>query len=217
MGSKKIIIIISAIAIVFVTYSFFSDQKTVKNSEKTSPPVVEKINYAQSLDSLDDPFLGDKDAQLVLVEFADFECHYCRQEFSVIRELANMYPQIKIIFRDLPLVSIHDNALSAAIAANCAHQQGKFWQYHDQLYLNQEQLGVDFYNIIASRVGLDINVFNQCQEDNNVKEEIIRDVEDAKKMTVEGTPTFFLNGKKISGVISLEVWQKIINTALSVN
>ncbi len=214
MRLKKLLIILILFFLGFITYVYLSNQQADNNDKESLPLAVEKINYAQSTDSAGDPFLGDKDAKLVLVEFADFECPYCRQEFSIIREVANLYPQIKIIFRDLPLISIHENALSAAIAANCAHQQGKFWQYHDQLFLNQEQLGDELYNKVAVRSGLNVEIFNQCQKDNAVKEEIIRDVEDAKKMNVEGTPTFFLNGKKISGVISLDVWQKIINTAL---
>lgn len=215
MSVKKIIFSLLIVVVSgFVVYSIFND-KSANENQKDSMVVENKTNYAQSIDSLDDPFLGDTNAKIVLVEFADFECPYCQQEFSTIRELANLFPQIKIIFRDLPLVSIHNNALSAAVAANCAHKQNKFWAFHDQLFINQNQLSENLYNNIATRLGLDEIAFKQCLANDLVKDEISKDANDANKMAVKGTPTFFLNGKMISGVITLEVWQQIINAALS--
>ena len=186
-----------------------------KKETVSGPAVVEVKNYAQSIDSLDDPFLGDKDSKIVIVEFADFECPYCQQEFSIIREVSNLYPQIKIIFRDLPLVDIHKNALPAAIAASCANKQEKFWQFHDQLYINQGSLSSSTYQQIARSVGLNMDKFSSCITDSSIKDEVIKDAVDANNMGVQGTPTFFINGKKIAGVVTLDMWKNIINMALA--
>jgi protein-disulfide isomerase len=175
----------------------------------------QRSNFAISVNSQDDPYLGPEIAGVTVVEFADFACQYCREEFSIIRELAVLYPQVKFIFRDLPLVNIHENALPAAIAANCAGKQNKFWAFHDQLYLNQDQLGQDLYQQIAKNINLDFNQWQLCLTNPAIRQEISADINDAAQLGAIGTPTFVINGKVFSGVVSLIDWQKIINLALA--
>lgn len=189
----------------FVVYKKIENQK---NSEQQVS--IDKIDYSLSVNSQDDPYLGPNDAKVTIVQFADFECPYCRQEFLTIRELAKLYPQIKIIFRDLPLTDIHANALTATVAANCAAKQNKFWDFHDQLYLNQEKISPSYYQQIASTLNLNLQDFNKCLVDKEIVKEISLDISDAVLMNVEGTPTFFINGERIAGVISLDQWKKIL-------
>lgn len=212
--NKKTIIILITLVVVISGFVIFKKNQTVDNVNQTA---IEKIDQSLSANSQDDPFLGAKDAKVTIVQFADFECPYCRQEFLIIRELAKLYPQVKIIFRDLPLTNIHEQALSSAVAANCANKQNKFWDFHDQLFLNQEKFSHDYYQQIAKMLNLNMTEFNSCLVDKKIVEEISLDVNDAVLMGVKGTPTFFINGKRLAGVVSLENWKTILTIALSAN
>jgi protein-disulfide isomerase len=173
------------------------------------PPERPKEKLALSAE--DDPSFGPKEAPIQIIEFSDFECPYSRDFAFSLRELMIKYPnRFNFIFRDFPLVEIHPNSFRAAEAANCAAEQGKFWPMHDKLFQNQERLSDLDLKLYALQIGLDMVKFNQCFDGHKYKEEIEIDLADGKAAGVIGTPTFFINGVKVEGVIPKEGLEKII-------
>jgi protein-disulfide isomerase len=165
----------------------------------------------------DDPSLGPDNAPVTIVEFSDFECPYCRQwQQEVWPQIEAAYNgKVRLIFRDFPLTQIHTNAMSAAIAANCAAEQNKYWEYHDLLYKGDIELSSLAYEAFATQLNMDINSFKQCQQRPDIQTEIQQDLEFAEMIGVEGTPTFFINGYRLVGAQPFEEFQKVINNILS--
>ncbi|MBI2552057.1 DsbA family protein [Candidatus Uhrbacteria bacterium] len=176
------------------------------------PPSDPKENLAY--DAKDDPAFGNPAAPLQIVEFADFECPYSRDESAIVRELQARFPEkIYFIYRDFPLEDIHPHAFRASEAANCAQDQGKFWAMHDKLYQNAQRLSDLDLKTYALEIGLNIVKFNACFDSRKYKEEIEGDRADGIAAGVVGTPTFFINGQKVEGAIPMPVWEQIISRA----
>jgi protein-disulfide isomerase len=117
------------------------------------------------------------------------------------------------VFRDFPLEAIHSNAFRAAEAANCAGEQGKYWEMHDLLFENQDQLDITNLKEYAARLRIDVSQFEGCLASGKYADEIRHDIEDGKKYYVEGTPTFFVNGHRLAGP-SLDQLQQTIDSVL---
>lgn len=165
----------------------------------------------------DDPYKGSVDAKIVIVEFSDFQCPFCLQSFPIVKQVISKYgDQIKFIYRDLPNSSIHPEAQIAAEAGECAHAQGKFWEMHDQIFINQNNLTSDALKGYAQGIGLDTNLFNTCLDEGTYTAEVGEDYSDAIRAGVTGTPTFFINDKRIDGVISFEAFEAIIDQLVAI-
>jgi protein-disulfide isomerase len=162
------------------------------------------------------PSLGAADAPITLVEFADFQCPYCRQwEQQTYQPLLAAYPgKLRIVFRDFPLTSIHPNAMPAAEAAQCANEQGKFWAYHDKLF-GGENLGDDVYKQYAQDLGLDMTRFNDCVANHKYAKAIQADSDFAVNLGVNSTPTFFINGLAVVGAQPLSAFTGVIDKELA--
>lgn len=166
--------------------------------------------------SADDPYLGSREAKVTIVEFADFACPYCRQSSFVMRSLsANYGDQIQYIFRDFPVADLYPQSLAAAQAASCANQQGKFWQYHDKLFINQTRQEETDLLRYAQELNLDLGRFRTCLADSAVEREIMADFEDGTAAGVYGTPTFFINGRRLPGSLPESYLVNIINSLLA--
>ncbi len=159
----------------------------------------------------DDPSLGPADAALTIVEFADFQCPYCGAEYQTVREIMVKYaPSVRFIYRDFPIADVHPEASKASEAGMCAHEQGKFWPYHDKLYANQSALDVASLKRYAVEVGVDVDQFNTCLDSGEYEAEVEEDLLDGLAAQVEGTPTFFFNGYKVAGLIPKAVFEEVI-------
>ena len=159
----------------------------------------------------DDASLGRKDAQVTIVEFADFQCSYSKESSFVMRELALKYPEkINYIYRDFPLSDVHSLARKAAEASECAADQGKFWEYHDKLYQNQSDLSQERLYQFAAELNLNTSFFRSCLDSGTYKDEVEKDYQDGLQAGVRGTPTFFINGSKIQGAIPKDIFEKLI-------
>lgn len=170
--------------------------------------------------SFDDPYLGNENAKVVVVEFGDFQCPFCKQAFPIVRELMNTYAdRVVFIFRDYPISDIHPDAQKAAEAAQCAWDQGanQFWAFHDRLFLNQNDLTVPFLKEHASSAGLDRTLFDQCLDSGTNTTEVASDYADGLRAGVRGTPTFFINGRRYEGPLSKSVFEQILQTELNAN
>jgi len=164
--------------------------------------------------TIDDPYKGGSKAKVVIVEFADFECPYCFQEFPIVRQIIETYgDEIKFIFRDFPIPE-HANAQKAAEAGECAHEQGKFWQMHDIMYINHDKLDVASLKSYAKQIGLDTDRFDKCLDADKYKQEVDDDFADGISAGVTGTPTFFINGQKVEGAIPLDFFKQAIDYGL---
>jgi len=149
------------------------------------------------------------------VEFSDFECPFCRQAYPVIEELVNKYPSVvRFQYRDFPIADVHANAVPAAEAAECAYAQGKFWEYHDLLFANQERLAREDLTQYAIETGLNLADFNACLDGRVKAQEVEDDFNAGVALGVGGTPTWFINGVKYEGVLSLEEFEEIIESLL---
>lgn len=146
---------------------------------------------------------GNKDAKAILVEYGDFQCPACGAIHPLIKQLESDYKdKMLFVFRHFPLRQIHANADLASRAAQSAGLQGKFWEMHDMLFENQnvwsaQPKAIDTFVSYAQKIGLDVERFKKDLDSGEVKKAVDRDYQSGVQSGVNGTPTFFLNGKKI--------------------
>ena len=163
----------------------------------------------------DEPAMGD--GRLVIVEFSDYECSFCKRMQPVIRQLQSEYQgRIKWVFKDFPL-SFHRNAMQAHISANCAGKQGKYFQYQSLLWNKAPDLKPKTLMAHAKEVGLDMNAFNSCtaDQDGTLKSEINADIEYGSSVGVNGTPALYINGRKVGGFRPYSDVKSIVESELN--
>jgi len=160
------------------------------------------------------PYMGPENAPVTIAVFDDYECGYCARMEAAFRQLLTQFPQkLKLVIKQYPLRN-HPRAREAAIAAIAAHQQGKFWEVHSQIFANQKDLSTQKLDQIAESVGLDMNQFKQDLLSQEVLSLIVRDVREGQSIGVAGTPTIFINGKHVTDR-SLQNLSKLIDQELS--
>ena len=161
---------------------------------RQGPPNVPPQPTKVSTD--DDPIKGDKNAKLTLIEFSDYQCPFCGRFFAeALPRIEKEYistGKLRYVFRDFPIESIHRDAFKAHEAANCAGEHGKYWEMHDRLFQNQNQLGVQELPKHAEAIGVNLSSFQTCLNSGKYGSEIRKDMEDGIRAGVNGTPTFFL-------------------------
>ena len=165
----------------------------------------------------DDPAIGPPDAPVLIVEFSDYQCSFCaRFALETLPQILETYEgKIKVVFRDFPLSSIHSNAQKAAEAAECADEQGKYWEYHDLLFQNQQALGVDSLKGYAQQLGLETDAFNECLDSGQYTSEVENDLAQGQSYGVTGTPTFFINGRLVRGAKPFSAFEAMIEEELA--
>jgi len=160
------------------------------------------------------PQRGPANAPITIVEFSDFQCPYCAAAVPQIDALLKDYPtQVKLIFKQFPLES-HSHAAYAAAAALAAQKQGKFWQMHDAMFANRDNLTAQNILLLAQNLGLDTKRFQSDLNSTEVRETIMRDVQDGDTAGVQGTPTIFINGQRYNGPIEVNTLKPILDAAL---
>ena len=161
------------------------------------------------------PFKGPEKAKVTIVKFEDFQCPYCKTVQPTFPELLKRYDgKVRLVHKDLPLDAIHPQARQAAEAARCAGEQGKFWEYHDKLYANSPKAGVEELKSYAKEVGLNTASFDQCFTSGKFKGLVQKDLSEGAQLGLTGTPTFFINGREISGAQPVEAFAAIIDEEL---
>lgn len=189
-------------------------------SEISPPPEEERQQTRYDIPVDDDPVLGSDKSPVTIIEFSDFQCPYCtRWHNEVFPQLIAEYgDQIRFVYRDLPLTNIHPEAFPAAEAANCANEQGSFWEYHDLLFSNgAEALNADSYISYAEILGLNIPAFSECVSTRRYADEVQADLDFALSLGIRSTPTFFINGLAIVGAQPYEVFRDVIESELARN
>jgi protein-disulfide isomerase len=160
--------------------------------------------------------LGPADAPITIVEFSDYQCPYCRRwHDEVYQPLLAAYPgKIKLVYRNLPLTTIHPDSLSAAEAAMCAGEQNAYWPYHEKLF-SSDALGNSVYVQYAQELGLDMTSFQACIDEHKYQKDIQADSDFAINLGISSTPTFFINGLAVIGAQPLAVFQQVIDKELA--
>ena len=168
---------------------------------------------AFSIATDDQPVKGTANALVTIVEFTDFECPSCAQQFPILDRIVSEFgDRVRLVVRDFPL-SQHANARKAAEAAEAAREQGKYWEYSGVLFRNQSALGIDKLKQYASELGLDRARFDASLNSGKFAEKVQRDVVDGRKLGINGTPTVYINGKRVSDN-SYESLKSAIESAL---
>ncbi len=161
----------------------------------------------------DSPARGPADAWVTIIEFGDFQCRYCGEAEATIREVDRQRPGLRWVWKDLPLTNIHPRALAAAIAAQCAHAQGHFWEMHERLYQNQGAQSDSDLARYAEALGLDMAAWQPCFEYGAPNDHISADVHMALRARVAATPSFFVNGLSLVGSRPLADFMATIDEA----
>ena len=151
------------------------------------------------------PTKGSEELQYILYEFSDFECPFCGRSQSVVAEFLEKHPEVTLVYKHFPLTQIHPQAMPAAQASWAAQQQGKFWEYHDALFANQDRLGDDYYMELARELGLDARQFDRDRQ--AALDPIRRDMELGESIGLNGTPFFALNGVPLPGAVPLTAFE----------
>jgi len=155
------------------------------------------FSHVYKIDVSDKTVEGPRDARAKLVIFDDYQCPYCARLQPFVQRILEKFPHdVNCVIKDFPIAS-HPFSRQAAMAALAAEKQGKFWAFHSQLLANYNQLNEQKIQEIAKNLGLDMNRFNQDRRLASIREAIRKDVEEGRKLGVDGTPTVFLNGKRI--------------------
>lgn len=163
----------------------------------------------------DDPFQGPEDAQIVVVEFSDFNCGFCtRFAMETLPQIIENYgDQIKFVYRDMPILS--ESSAPAAQAGECANDQGKFWEFHDYMFTPGVERNRDTYLRFAEENGLDVAAFTECIDSGKYVSEVTLDLLDGQSLGVRGTPAFFINGRFISGAQPFDIFKTVIDAELA--
>jgi protein-disulfide isomerase len=165
------------------------------------PEVVSDIGSA--------PFIGPKDAPITIVEYADFQCPFCRQSQATLKQVLQSYGEdVKLVFKQLPL-EMHAEAFSAAQASFCAGRQNSFWPYLDRLFTSQT-LSDEALRKSAATVGLDQAKFSACISSDESRAAVLKDMEEARRLGINSTPTYVINGTIFRGTPSLEQFASLI-------
>ncbi len=194
-------------------YSLYIDElrKSYRATVQLQFPEVPRIEVSAD----DDPSVGPADAVVTIVQFAEFQCPYCgKARESTDKVMANYEGKVRFVFRDFPL-EFHDKAIPAAIAANCAGKQDKYWPVHDAFMLDQQSLTEADIQRVVKAAKVDLPAWEECRKDPAMEAEIKKDAADGAAAGVTGTPAFFINGVFINGAQPYEKFKAIVDAEVA--
>ena len=163
------------------------------------------------------PRFGKVDAPVTIVEFSDFQCPHCATASDIIKEVKQKFKdKVAVVYKNFPL-PFHTQAKTAAMAGLCAHEQKpeSFWKFHDHFFANQDKLSLEEIQKSAKDFGVDATKMKECVDSQKMAKLIDADIELGKTISVKSTPTFFVNGKLVSGAQPLEVFAELIEEELA--
>jgi protein-disulfide isomerase len=193
-------------------------QALIAELRKAGPEVRVLIDAPRRQVDVDanDPALGRASAPVTLVEFSDFQCPFCQRVAPTMKRLRETYgDKLRIVWKDFPLTQIHPQAFKAGEAAHCAGDQGKYWEYHDTLFANQQQLSPEELKKHAADLGLDAAAFGTCLDTSKYGERVRNGVAEGTRLGVNSTPTIYVNGRMLSGAQPYETFVSVIDEELS--
>jgi protein-disulfide isomerase len=184
-------------------------------SPETPPETLPAAAEPIRVDVAGRPAWGPQRAAVTVVEFTDYQCPFCARHFRETYDqiLAANPGRVRYVIRNFPVTTLHPDAQKAAEAAECALDQGKFWEYHKALFERSPKLPLDSLKGIAARLGLNRSKFEGCLDSGKKAPVILHDVQDGQRYGVRGTPTFFINGRIVVGAQPITVFQAAIDRA----
>jgi protein-disulfide isomerase len=184
----------------------------LKRMEDANKPLTAEKQAAMAKN--DAPSFGPENAKVTIVEFSDFQCPFCSRGAAATTEIKKKYgTKVRVVFRQFPL-SFHDKAHVAAEAAMFAHSKGKFWEYHDKLFANQNSLDRANLEKFAGEVGLKVDELKKALDDKTFAAQVDADMKLGTEVGVQGTPSMFLNGKKVQNATDADAIGKMIDEAI---
>ncbi len=218
-SSSNYFLLILIIAIVIISTILSSFQFLSSNNRSAQ---LANIKIDLTLKN-DDWIKGEKTAKAILIIYSDFQCPACRYYFPILKQLKNNFKdnELAIIYRHFPLITIHKNAEAAAIAAEAAGLQGKFWEMHDLLFENQDEWANEnkpqkiFLNY-AKKLNLDLKKFEIDLNSEELKNKVQNSYTEALSYGLEYTPTFILNGEIIKNPSSFEEFYELIKQKINI-
>src|SRR5581483_4391736 len=180
-------------------------------------PPTEDPNQRFTVSAEGNPAIGPENAPVTMIEFGDFQCPFCKRfHDETLSPLLKKYEgKIRFVYRDFPISSIHPFAQGAAEAAECAYEQKKFWEYHDLLFQKQPQLAKDDLLTYAKQLNLDMKAFQACIDSGKYAQEVQSDYQTGLQLGVNGTPTFYINGRRLIGAMPTEAFTALIDAELA--
>jgi protein-disulfide isomerase len=218
-----VLLLVSLIGNIALILSAFND-RSLNNGQVYVPPTgnggqVLPPDQPVELEIGDSPAKGNEDADVIVVEFSDFQCPFCQRYYNdAYKQIQSEYVdtgKVYFVFKQFPLTSIHPQAQKAGEASLCANDQNKFWEYHDALFENQQALDVTSLKQYAADLGLNTATFNNCLDSGKYTARVNAEVAEGSAAGVSGTPTTFINGKKVVGAVPYSTIKAEIEAALA--
>lgn len=185
--------------------------------ERFGPSIDEQFENPVQAEEGNNPSKGPANAPVVMYEYSEFECPYCKRASETVKQLMEQYPQqLRVVFKNIPLPpSFHKNATEAAYAALAAWKQGKFWEMHDLLFANQTQLSPKFYEDKAKELGLNLEQFKKDMQSDEVKKIVTDAQKQSQELGISGTPGFLIKGPRggivLKGAQPIEKFKEVID------
>lgn len=218
--TKRTVIFI-LLALIGVSTLFYFNANPILGQTKTIEGNPDNIKIDYSKTTVDRLVTGSEEAPLItIIEFTDYECPFCSKASEEIKKVLKKNPDIRLVFKEYPLDQacndrmtrpFHKYSCSASLHGRCAAEQGKFWEYHDLLFMNQENLIPSALDEYAESLKLDMKAFRECVKSGRNMNKIITNIDEAAALGIDGTPTLFINGEKIVGYRTAEELQEVIN------
>jgi len=193
----------------------YQQQQRQKQQEVRQSFIQEMRTNPQSVIAKS-PVTGSPAQKIVLLMFSDFQCPYCAAAHNTLKQFMTKHKgEVTLVYKHLPLSNIHPQALNAAKASWAAEQQGKFWEFHDALFANQDKLGEQLYVDTAKALKLDFAKFNKDRQSKAATDAIQKDVEMAENLGITGTPFLIMNGEVFSGAVGIGDLEAALNRVKS--
>lgn len=208
-------LIIVALLYVWKNYEirFDDEPSTVQTGEKKDNTVKTTPKKAEIEITESDHVRGDEDAVVTIVEFSDIQCPYCSKFHKAMKQALESYSEkARWVYKHFPLDSIHPFARRAALASECAGEQGKFWEYLDNLFANQEDINGEYFLTSAESLDLNKKQFSECLESEKYADKVDADYRLGQGLGVRVTPTSFINGQEVRGALPVEQIKSIIES-----
>lgn len=196
------IIVVVILIIIIIRAVLATDVETVSNTDN-------------------DPSVGNPNAKVIIREYSDFECPACRTSALSLEKVVPEYSadELYYAYNDFPIIQLHKNAYEAALAAQCAYKQEKFWEYHDRLFLDQSswkdlENPRDKFIAYAKALDLDSDMFSICYDEEQTKDLIEEDLNEARELDINSTPTYFVNSIRYVGAKDENGWRDLIDSFL---
>jgi protein-disulfide isomerase len=217
LGRSASLILVGALAGLAIGWLAWRESAGSNAGSDAADAVAAGIELADGIDVSRDPVLGPADAPITIIEFSDFECPFCsRFAQETAPALRRQYGErIRWIFVNYPLRSIHPNAYEAALAGECAAEQDRFWPFYDAMFSGRHSLSGSGYAEVAKAIGLDEDQFRTCLRNADHADEVALDMKEGEKFYILGTPTFYVNGKRMEGAQRPEAFAAVIDSILT--